>query len=503
MAAFLGCLLLLLEVVHTIRMFLRLRQFPGPPLAAWSKSWILKGIYHKNLHLQLKAACDRYGSVVRIAPNDLVTSDPELLTRISSVRSAYSRSDFYSGTQFDLDLNHVFSERNEERHLDLRRRLGPGYSGKENRFLERSVSERILDLLDLIDREYISSADQLRPLDFAKVAQFFTLDMISDVAFGEPIGFLARNEDINGYCQVAEQALPAFEWAAALPAINRFARLPIINKFVMPNAKDPTGVGMIMGFAKRAVSLRFGPNKVEKSDMLQAFLRHGLSQREAETESALQIMAGSDTTVTALRATVLFIITSPRVHDKVRRELLRLEKVGSMGMDRVVTDNEAKDLPYLLACIRESLRIWPPSFGLMQKVVPKGGDHINGRFVPEGTRVGHCTWGVLRDREVFGPDADAYRPERWLDRSPEDLRNMIRSADLVFGAGRYQCLGKTIAYLELRMCLATIFSLYDISIIDPTAPWKSVAANGMFLQSHMLLRIDKRQDAVDESTYTL
>jgi hypothetical protein len=113
--------------------------------------------------------------------------------------------------------------------------------------LEESVTNRILDLISLIDREYSSKGSRLRPLDFAKVAQFFTLDVIADVAFGEPIGFLSRNEDINGYCRVVEDALPAFEWAAALPAVNSFVRLPVINKLFMPSAEDKTGVGMIMG----------------------------------------------------------------------------------------------------------------------------------------------------------------------------------------------------------------------------------------------------------------
>jgi cytochrome P450 len=223
-------------------------------------------------------------------------------------------------------------------------------------------------------------------------------------------------------------------------------------------------------------------------------------------------MAGSDTTVTALRATLLFIITNPQIHSKVRKELETAKNQAKLSSP-VVADSEVQALPYLLACIRESLRIWPPSFGLMQKVVPKGGDHINGLFVPEGTRIGHCTWGILRDTKVFGQDAEAYRPERWLEGTPTEIQGMKRSADLLFGAGRYQCLGKTIAFLELRKCLVTVsfrlqfqlyailniwqqlINLYDINVVDPTMPWKSVAANGMFLQSHMFLRMEKRKDA--------
>ena len=101
--------------------------------------------------------------------------------------------------------------------------------------------------MQLIDKEHISVDSDIKPMDFARVAQYFTLDVISDVAFGEPIGFLVRNEDVNGYCHVVEKALPAFEWAAALPMVNQLVRLPGLNKLVMPSPEDKSGVGMIMG----------------------------------------------------------------------------------------------------------------------------------------------------------------------------------------------------------------------------------------------------------------
>ena len=56
-----------------------------------------------------------------------------------------------------------------------------------------------------------------------------------------------RDEDINGYCHIVEETLPAFEWAAVLPSLNRFVRLPFISKLVMPTSADKTGVGMLMG----------------------------------------------------------------------------------------------------------------------------------------------------------------------------------------------------------------------------------------------------------------
>lgn len=68
------------------------------------------------------------GNLTRIGPNDLVTNDPTIIRRMSAVRSPYTRSDWYNATAFSHTLNHVFCERDEERHVDLRNKLIPGVS---------------------------------------------------------------------------------------------------------------------------------------------------------------------------------------------------------------------------------------------------------------------------------------------------------------------------------------------------------------------------------------
>lgn len=98
----------------------------------------------------------------------------------------------------------------------------------------------------LIDEKYISSPGNYRPADFSRLGQFFTLDVITDIAFGEPIGFLARDEDINGYCHVSHQILPLFEWFGLYPQIDKMMRWPVMRNFIMPSANDTTGVGSIM-----------------------------------------------------------------------------------------------------------------------------------------------------------------------------------------------------------------------------------------------------------------
>lgn len=107
-------------------------------------------------------------------------------------------------------------------------------------------------------------------------------------------------------------------------------------------------------------------------------------------------------------------------------------------------------MPYLQAIIKEGLRIWPPVTGLMSKVVPPGGDTFNSIFIPEGTEVGYSAWGVFRNTRFWGPDANEFNPERWLRNEPQKLKEMEDTLALIFGYGKYGCLGKGVAMVELN-----------------------------------------------------
>lgn len=185
----------------------------------------------------------------------------------------------------------------------------------------------------------------------------------------------------------------------------------------------------------------------EGEDMLGSFLSHGISHQEAVYESMITILGGSDTMSIALRATMLFIITNPRVYNKLISEITSLS--SSLSPNIIPSAAQLRNLPYLEATIKESLRAFPPGTGQMPKTVPPGGETINGIFIPGGTNVGTNPWFIMRSRENFGADAEMFRPERWIDSSEEKRKEMEYVWELVWGYGKYKCLGQGIALMEL------------------------------------------------------
>jgi cytochrome P450 len=183
--------------------------------------------------------------------------------------------------------------------------------------------------------------------------------------------------------------------------------------------------------------------------MLGSFIKRGLSKEDCEGETMIQIMAGSDTTATAVRATLLNIVTHAGVYAKLQEEIDLAVKENRISKG-TVTNAEAKQLPYLQAVIKEGLRVWPPLVGFLAKVAINEGDTFQGKYIPPGTRIGWAIWGVVQNPKVFGEDAKMFRPERWLEASPEQRALMDKTHELIFGAGKYGCLGKTVAFIELN-----------------------------------------------------
>jgi cytochrome P450 len=107
------------------------------------------------------------------------------------------------------------------------------------------------------------------------------------------------------------------------------------------------------------------------------------------------------------------LIDHPESLGNLRRELDDAAADGRLS--EIVTWKESRRLPYLEACFKETGRIHPP-FGLqLERIVPSGGMELSGQHIPAGTTVGMNAWAVHRDVDVFGADADCWRPERWLE----------------------------------------------------------------------------------------
>ena len=102
-----------------------------------------------------------------------------------------------------------------------------------------------------------------------------------------------------------------------------------------------------------------------------------------------------------------------------------------MDDDPIAAFEQVKRLPYLEAVINEALRIHSTSGIGLPRLVPEGGLTVCGQFFPEGTVLSVPTYTIHRDREVWGEDVDAFRPERWFERD----KNLVQKTFNPFSFG--------------------------------------------------------------------
>jgi cytochrome P450 len=160
--------------------------------------------------------------------------------------------------------------------------------------------------------------------------------------------------------------------------------------------------------------------------------------------------------------TLLHLISNPPTLSRLRAEIDTATAAGKLSSP-IVQDSEARELCYLQAVIKEGFRIFPAVTALFFKIVPPGGDAVSGYHLPPGTQVGPNAPGVLRSKKYFGDDADLFRPKRWLEADAETLERMTMANDVVFGYGRYKCLGRSIAMMELNKVLP------EVSVVETGA----------------------------------
>lgn len=190
-----------------------------------------------------------------------------------------------------------------------------------------------------------------------------------------------------------------------------------------------------------------------------------LTDREVRDELVVMLMAGHETTGTALAWAFERILSLPEVERRIRRELDAVLGSGSL------TATHLTQLEYLDAVVKESLRNRP--------IMPAGGARlvrrafdIGGYVIPPGSILVNAMYLLHRRPELY-PEPDAFRPERFVGKRVIDPYEWTP-----FGGGMRRCLGYAFALFELKAIVATVLSRVRLRIENPNA---AVVRRGFFL----------------------
>lgn len=229
----------------------RLRKVPGPLLAGFSYLWVFRAILSAN---QSGVYCDlakKYGHLVRVGPNDLITDDPEVLKRMSRARSPYGKDGFYGCSLKHPDHENMFSTLDVADHDRIKARLLGPYSGRETDDMEPIVDGFVDAFTQYIrDKARPKDAGSSVPvvIDLAPATVYFTTDIITRVAFGKELGFLRSDSDVYGLLANSNAAVRFLAVPLAIPWLRNIVTSRLCQKLFGPKSTDTAGMGVLLGF---------------------------------------------------------------------------------------------------------------------------------------------------------------------------------------------------------------------------------------------------------------
>ncbi|CCF37221.1 cytochrome P450 11A1 [Colletotrichum higginsianum] len=191
----------------------------------------------------------------------------------------------------------------------------------------------------------------------------------------------------------------------------------------------------------------------------------GLSPMEISTETATFIVAGSDTTSTAMAALAHYLAWSPRCYKRAVEEV----RTAFSSADEIAFGPKLNSCHFLRACLDEALRATPPGGGPLWRVVEPGGATINGEYLPAGCEVGAGIYAMHHSPQNWSCAA-TYMPERWLEKNRNENGNTVkgetRQSYFPLNIGPRSCISKQLTLTQGILTFAHIPWKFDLCRAD-------------------------------------
>ncbi|KAJ5988940.1 hypothetical protein N7481_004150 [Penicillium waksmanii] len=488
-------ILLLVFVLHFTRNYLTsgVSAIPGPFLAKISNVWRFVDVAKGHAEVTLLKLHRKHGDYVRLGPNVVSVRDLDAVKIIYGINQGYNKTDFYKVQQQlakGKPTPTLFTTTDEEFHAAIKRPISSAYSMSTLTEFEPFVDKTIHAFFKRLD-EFV---DDHKVCDIATWLQYYAFDVIGELTFSKPLGFLEKGSDVDGIIAALE---------AMLSYSGKIGQIPWLDYLFIKNPLrgiiQGGSTGAVARFARARLDERLQESKlggtVEKEspvpqqrDFLARFLEaknqhpNIVNENQVFSYTISNMNAGSDTTAISLRAVLYYTLKTPQVASKLQNELDTALKENRITLP-VSWKQSQEQLPYLDAVIKEALRLHPAVGLLLERKVPQGGLQLpnGGPYLPAGTIVGANPW-IIHRHALFGEHVDSFRPERWLPANGESgpgfqsrKQKMLR-ATLTFGAGSRTCIGKNISLLEIYKLIPSLFLAYDIRLKNPEKEWKTTNA---------------------------
>ncbi|KAI9674803.1 MAG: hypothetical protein M1817_001707 [Caeruleum heppii] len=461
---FLGTSLVLLPVLYytvvaLYNIYLHpLRHVPGPKLAAATDLWLVQ----KSLALKkcptIHETLNKYGPLVRVAPNKLVVGSQEGIKTIYPIGSKFLKSDWYH-TWGLAGFQNVFSTIDPKDHAIRRAITARTFSKNAVLQFLPDIMSHVHGMVRLLDGFAKEIEEGSRAsVDLVKIYRYMALDILGSTLFGEDFDLIKTGRehpfvlDLNGCIATipVRGYLPSWLWRIVSKIPNKQWQFHLGGERRLCDYAAVTAE-KVLSRPKTAGSL---PTTISAYDAYRDKQGNGLSRERIIGEIAAMYFAGTDTTSTIISFLTFEIARRPDIQSNLFAEL----KERIPDPDTFPDYAEVETFPYLDCVVQEGLRVYATIPSHLERVVPAGGTKLHGYDIPAGTVVGTQAYSLHRNEEVF-PRSHHFDPDRWLHATPEMKKSLSP-----WGFGSRICMGMHLSYIEMRLILAAQIRNFSVSL---------------------------------------
>ncbi|KAF2640107.1 putative cytochrome P450 monooxygenase [Massarina eburnea CBS 473.64] len=436
-----------------------LRAYPGPLLGRASILYMQKQTFDGALVRWLHSLHEEYGPVVRYAPNELSFIDADLVREVYSHRgSAFEKQrDFYGPDAFGSPPGLIRAD--QAAHSRQRKLVSHAFSDKALREQEQLLK----GYAGLLAQKLQEKAAAAVPIDMVRWFNFTTFDIMSDLTFGEPLHLLEESE----YTPWVKSIFGNIKMVAFTSILRRWRLLDALFQRVIPkNIRDQRKSHM--EHSSMRVEKRLA-RQTDRPDIMTYVLRYSGGKDEMEksllptelnSNSGLFMLAGTETTATLLSGMTYHLLRNPEKMERLKKEIRT-----AFGSFDDVHIGELSQLEYLHACIEEGLRMYPPVPLGLPRTTPRGGAMVNGKWLPGGTVISLQQYAAYHSEYNF-KNAESFVPERWMPEGQAEYGSDKRDVFIPFSNGPRNCLGKNLAYHEMRLLCVSVLLHFDLELAD-------------------------------------
>ena len=416
------------------------------------------------------------GPIVRYGANSLSISSPAALQAVHGVKANIKKGDWYKTLDISAGAPSVQMEIDKHEHAMRRRFLAPAFSERALKDAERLIAVSARKLTEGLSKlpEGARKGDWTAPKNMGRWATFFGFDFVSDLGYGRPFGML-DNEENRWVPKVLQNASVFIYYVGYLPFIDLVR--PLMGSAIQDyiGGQEAADSLKYTKLANDRLAERMDLEKqhkesgkeLDRKDTFHYLLNSrdpvtgkGFTTEQLQADSALILAAGSDGVGLTVAAAIFYLICNLPVLSKLTDELrLAFKDVSE------IQNPKLGSLPYLQACIDETLRMCPPKPSSLPRKVLSGGITIDGEYFPAGTTLGVPLYVLHHEKEFF-PQPWEFVPERWIAGSKPDITAesvaAARSAYAPFLIGSMNCIGKNMSYIALKLALAYLLVSCDI-----------------------------------------